>query len=235
MAHSKVLITVSTGEYARNANFYDYYHMLEKPEGAIISFVHGRSPAKSRNILINAAQEQDCTHILFIDDDMTYPADGLVKLLEHDVEVVSGLYLSRSYPHQSVVFDLADDEGKTCPMYLVDKPYLKPIVAAGFGFLLVKMSVFDKLEKPYVRLGEMDNEEWCDDIGFCKRMREAGVNMFCDLNIQCGHMGTVTILPEYDAEKDIWLTVYDTHGSGRIKTPQIRPAMGRHVERQFKQ
>ena len=232
MAHSKVLITVTTGEYARNANFYDYYHMLDKPEGAIISFVHGRSPAKSRNILINAAKEQECTHILFIDDDMTYPADGLTKLLEHDLDVVSGVYLSRSYPHQSVVFDLADDDGLACPMYLIDKPSLKPIVAAGFGFLLVKMSVFDKMDEPYVRLGEMDVEEWCDDLGFCKRMREAGIQLYADMTVLCGHMGTVTILPEYDAEKNVWYTIYDTHGTGVIKTPQIRPKLERHIETQ---
>jgi GT2 family glycosyltransferase len=232
MVNSKVLITVSTGEYARNANFYDYYHMLDKPPGAIISFVHGRSPAKSRNILIQAAKEQECSHILFIDDDMTYPADGLNKLLEHDLDVVSGLYLSRSYPHQAVVFDLADDDGLCCPMYLIEKPNLTPIAAAGFGFLLVKMSVFDKLDEPYVRLGELDSEEWCDDIGFCKRMREAGIQLYCDSTVMCGHMGTVTIEPEWDEENKRWLTVYNTRGTGRIKTPQIQPKLERQIETQ---
>lgn len=183
MAHNKVLIGVVTGEYARRADFYDYYNLLHKPENAAVLLCHDRSPAKGRNLIIQAALDNDCTHILFIDDDMAYKPDSLVRLLEHDVDVVSGLYLSRAYPHVPIIFDLADEDGSAFPLYLTsDKKGLIPIVAAGLGFLLCKIDVFRRLEKPWIRLGELNSEEWCDDIGFFNRLRKAGIQSYCDLN-----------------------------------------------------
>lgn len=217
------MISVQTGEYARRADFYDYFFLLDKPANALAMPNHDRSPAKGRNTIIEHSIKQGCTHILFIDDDMTYEPDALDKLVQHDKDIVSGLYLSRAYPHQPLVFDLADEDGSACPMYLLDKPSLVPIVAAGFGFLLVKTSIFDKLEKPYIRLGELNPEEWCDDIGFFKRVREAGIQSYCDMSVCLGHIGTMIIKPKY--EKGQWYTVYDTNGTGAIMSPQITPAV----------
>jgi glycosyltransferase involved in cell wall biosynthesis len=223
MARNKVLIGVITGEYARRADFYDYYNLLIKPEDAAVILCHDRSPAKGRNLIVEAAKDNNCTHVLFIDDDMAYKPDALLKLLEHDEDIISGLYLSRAYPHQPIIFDLADEDGSCFPMYLMgDEPRLKRIEAAGFGFLLIKMNVFDKLEKPYVRLGELNSEEWCDDIGFFKRVREAGIKSYCDMDVMIGHMGTMIIWPNRDASGK-WMTGYDTNGTGILNTPQINP------------
>jgi hypothetical protein len=223
MVSNKVLIGVATGEYARRADFYDYYHMLIKPENSGLILGHDRSPAHNRNLIIQAAIDNEFTHVLLIDDDMAYKPEALVQLLRHDVDIVSGLYLRGSYPHPPNVFDLADEDGAAFPMYLTpDKQGLVPIVAAGFGFLLVKIEVFKKLEKPYVRLGELNPEEWCDDIGFFKRVREAGIQSYCDLDVQIGHMRTMIIWPNKDKNGD-WMTGYDTNGTGAINTPQITP------------
>lgn len=222
MERNKVLISVTTGEYARRADFYDYFHLMRKPSNSMVIFNHGRSPAHSRNMIVDAAIENDCSHVLFIDDDMAYKPDALEKLLEHDVDIVTGLYLSRAYPHQPIVFDIADEDGSAFPMYLMgNEKRLVPIVAAGLGFCLIKMSVFAKLQKPYIRLGELDCEQWCDDIGFFKRVREAGIQSYCDMEAMIGHMGTMIIWPNKQNGK--WFTGYDTGGTGAINTPQIDP------------
>ncbi len=219
----KVLIGIITDEYARRADFYDYYNILTKPIDTVAFFCHARSPAKGRNIIIDAAIAQGCSHILFVDDDMAYQPDLLMKLLDNDLDIVSGLYLSRAYPHEPFAFDVADEDGACQPMYLVGgEPRIVPIVAAGFGFLLVKTSIFTKLEKPYVRLGELNNEEWCDDIGFFKRVREAGIKSYVDTTVCVGHMGTMIVWPNKGADGK-WYTGYDTSGRGAINTPQITP------------
>lgn len=222
MARNKVLIGVTTGEYARRADFYDYYNLLNKPSETLALFNHDRSPAKGRNMLIDVAKDQHCTHILFIDDDMAYKPEALNQLLEHDVDIVSGVYVSRAYPHAPIIYDIADESGAAFPMYLMgNEQRLKPIVAAGLGFVLIKMNVFKRLEKPYIRLGELNPEEWCDDIGFFKRVREAGIRSYVDMKCCIGHMGTMIIWPN---EKDgSWYSGYDTGGSGAINTPQIAP------------
>lgn len=227
MVGIKVMITYTTAnEITRRSDFYDYLNQLVMPEGSMVLPNHGRSPAKSRNMLIEAAQEHKCTHILFIDDDNTFEPDALHKLLKWDKDIVSGLYLSKAYPHQPLVFDLADDKGSCAPMYLMcdDNEKLKSIVAAGFGFLLVKMDVFNKLEKPYVRLGELNPEEWCDDIGFFNRVRKAGIQSYCDMTCYIGHFATMIVKPYRDKNGN-WYTNYDTAGTGSINTPQFNPSV----------
>lgn len=222
MAHTKVLIGVTTGEYARRADFYDYFNLLKKPEGTLSLFCHDRSPAHGRNMVIEAAKEQNCTHLLIIDDDMAYKENALEKLLEHDVDIVSGLYLTRAYPHTPLAFDIADDvDGSAGSMYLLENENrrLVPIVAAGFGFCLIKMSVFDRMEKPYVRLGELNSEQWCDDIGFFNRALKAGVKAYVDLDCLVGHIGTMIIWPNRDSEGR-WYAGYDTNGKpGMVNVP----------------
>jgi len=220
MVGARVLVGVPTGEYARRADFYDYLNMLQLPTGSFQLFSHDRSPAHSRNLLIDAARSKNCTHILLIDDDMAFKEDALVHLLNDDKDIVSALYLNKPYPHAPLAFDLADESTGSCiPMYLDEKPGLIPIVAAGFGFILIKMSVFDKLERPYIRLGELDNEQWCDDIGFFNRVRKAGIKSFVDTRVCVGHICSLSVWPEYI--NGSWYTKLDTGGSGTIATPQI--------------
>ncbi len=222
MESNKVLIAVTTGEYARRADFYDYHNLLIKPPNSLVLLNHGRSPARGRNMCIDAAIENGCTHVLLCDDDMAYKPNALLQLLEHDKDIVTGLYYSRAYPHQPIVFDLVDQDGAAFPMYMVgNEPRLVPIKAAGLGFVLIKTEIFKRLEKPYVRLGELNQEEWCDDIGFFKRVREAGIQSYCDMEAMIGHMGTMIIWPNRQDGK--WFTGYDTGGTGSINTPQIVP------------
>jgi hypothetical protein len=221
MVEPRVLVGSPTGEFSRRADFYDYLAMLEKPANSFQLLCHDRSPAHSRNLIIDEAKKNDCTHVLFIDDDMAFKSNALLQLLEHDVPIVSALYLSRAYPHQPLVFDIADEQTGAClPKYL-DGPMqrLEKIVAAGFGFLLVKMSVFDKLIKPYVRLGELDCEQWCDDIGFFNRVRKARIQSYVDTQCRVGHIGSFAVWPDF--VNGIWVSNYDTGGKGSIAIPQI--------------
>jgi hypothetical protein len=217
---TRIMIGVSTGEYARRADFYDYYNQMEK-ENCYAMFAHDRSPACARNQIIKTALENNCTHVLFIDDDMAYKPDAMWRLVEHDKDIVSGLYLGRAYPHQPMIFSDADETGAAFFAYLEGKPRLIEIKAAGLGFLLVKTDVFKALEKPWVRLGELDSEQWCDDIGFFKRVREAGFKIYADLSVMVGHIGTCIIWPNYKEDK--WFTGYDTDGRSVLNTPQIIP------------
>lgn len=227
------MIGVSTQEYSRRADFYDYFNLLDKPEGSIVLFSHDRSPAKSRNIIAEEALKYDCSHVLFIDDDMAFRSDALKQLIQHNVDIVTGLYLSRAYPHTPLIFEGEDDDG-AFPIYL-DESGLVPITAAGLGFILIKTDVFKVMEKPWVRLGELNPQEWCDDIGFFIRVRKAGFKMFCDTNCQLGHMGTMIIWP--NKINDEWFAGYDTQGIGMNQSNARQminvPLVNKSIEYEF--
>lgn len=224
MESNKVLIGYTTNEYGRRADFHDFLNLLIKPDNTFLLPCHERSPAKARNVLIDAAIDNGCTHILIIDDDHTFEPDALVRLLAHDKDIVSGLYFSKPYPHVPVIFDVDAEDGSCFPIYLLKgKRGLIPMVASGFGFLLIKTSIFKKLEKPYVRLGELNSEEWCDDMGFFNRVRKAGItDIWCDLDCKIGHIGSMIVVPQ-QSEDGTWYTGYNTAGSQILQVPQILP------------
>lgn len=216
----KVVIAVPTAEYARRADFYDYFHQLQLPPGTTVIFTHGQSPARNRNMMIRQALDMDATHIFFVDDDVICPPDTLMKLLAHDKDIVTGLYLMRNYPHKPIIFDKANPDG-TCLWH-----YLKPgesglveIVAAGLGACLIKTDVFRKMEEPWIRLGELEKDHWCDDIGFFRRVREADIKMYCDLDVPVGHIGSMVIWPT--RQDGNWYTTYHTNGPSNVSTPQL--------------
>ena len=220
MGH-KVMVGVPTRGYQAHAMFWDYFNLLEKPEGTVCTVAHGQSPAASRNKMIEAALEHDCTHIMFLDDDMQFPSNALMQLLSHDVDIVSGYYVMRPFPHQGLIFDYAEGNGK-CHWYEVsdDETGLREVVASGLGCVLFKTHVFENLEKPWVRLGEIDKDEWCDDIGLFNRIRAAGFKIHMDLDLQCGHMTNAVVKPIRRDGK--WHVEIGTYGTESVSFPMIR-------------
>lgn len=222
MAH-KVLIGIPTAEMARNSIFYDHLGLLERPDNAVQIAVHGQSPARNRNLIIEKMlSEPDFTHILFLDDDVLVPPDMLIRLLSHDKDIVSGLYLMRNFPHRPILFSEARLSGHCLNTVLVDgMEGLIPIVNCGLGAVLIKREVFEAMEKPWITLGELEADHWCDDISFFNRVRAKGFELFCDLDVLCGHCASVTVAPTYQNGK--WYTTYDSYGIMKLTIPQLTP------------
>lgn len=222
---TKVMVGIPTMGFSRNDHFYDYYNMLLKPELTPVMFARGQSPARNRNIIIRKALELECTHVFFLDDDIAIPHDALMKLLANShLDVVTGLYLMRNFPHNPIIFDEAYNDGKCKHHFLENDEHntLIPIVNCGLGCVLIKIEVFKTLEEPWIRLGETESDHWGDDVGFFNRVREAGFKLFCDLSITAGHMCQVEVRPVYQNGK--WYTLYNTHGDGGALFPAVKPS-----------
>jgi GT2 family glycosyltransferase len=222
---TRVMIAVPTGEFARRADFYDYYNMLEKPPGTICTFSHGQSPARNRNIMIEQALAHNCTHILFLDDDVAVRPTLLIDLLKHDKDMVSGLYLMRNYPHLPIMFDEAYSNGKCRYTFLYEgRKGLVEVVAAGLGACLIKTDVFRNMEKPWITLGELEKDHWCDDISFFLRAKKAGYQLYMDLDSPVGHFMTAVIWPNKN-ESGKWHTAYNTGAAEIFQVEQKTPSL----------
>jgi hypothetical protein len=83
---------------------------------------------------------------------------------------------------------------------------------------------------PWIRLGELEVDHWCDDIGFFNRLRKQvpEVKMFADLGAPCGHMANVTVWPSYINGK--WFTTYTSNGIGEVNIPTCTPAQPANPE-----
>lgn len=221
MDNKRVLIAVPTAEMTRYGVFYDYLNMLQFPTGTSISFSRGQSPAAGRNVLIQHALDAGFTHIFFVDDDVLVKPDTLSQLMKHDKDIVSALYLMRNHPHNPIIFDQVAPDGRCHTHFLNDSETgLIPIVGCGLGSCLINTNVFRVLEKPWIRLGELDSENWTDDLGFFNRVRKVGFAMYCDLNTVVGHIASVTVWPNRVDNK--WVTTYHTGGKESPSVPAAK-------------
>jgi methyltransferase family protein len=218
----KVLIGVPTQENAKYAAFYDYWNQIDRFEGTLHMFSRGQSPAKNRNMMIQGALDNDCTHVLFLDDDMIFKPDILKKLIEHDKDVVTGLYPMRNFPHYPVAFDKRFANGFNRHVHL--KPEVNGLVEitnCGFGCVLIKTEVFKALKKPWVTLGELEADGWCDDIAFFNKVADAGFKMYCDTSVIVDHMMTIHV--GFRRVDDAWQICYDCRGQGNVQFPISYP------------
>lgn len=231
--NARVMIGIPTSEFARRADFYDYVDMIEK-EGEGIELVgitrsHGQSPARNRNVIIETALQNGFTHILFLDDDVVVRPDIIKKLLAHDKDIVTGLYLMRNHPHFPILFD-ESYQNNYCRFQILHKGRrgLVEAVNTGLGACMFKIEVFEKMsdDKPWIRLGQIAQEKdhWCDDIEFFNRCREKyGYKLWCDLECPVGHMVSGTVFP-MRKDDGTWVTAATFDQKNIFELPQNTPS-----------
>ena len=175
---------------------------LEKGEGVSVCFKANSLVYDSRNLLSLTAIQEGFDRIMWLDSDMMFQTDTL-KRLQADLnrpnggDMVTGMYVKRRYPILPVVYDeldepTMDDKGNVIKRIheYVDYPKnsIFPIKGCGFGCCLMNVSMmkdvwdhFGPAFTPYPWAGE--------DISFCHRVNQLGYQIYCDSNIQCGHIG----------------------------------------------
>ena len=139
-------------------------------------------------------------YIMWIDSDMIFSPEDFFKLLEHDKDVVSGIYKMSDGVNYATVEHMDEEffEQWAYYQFMQDKDLKKKkgkIFKAdytGMGFLLVKRGVFESFSYPwfYPRKNKSPNgwEEFVwDDVEFCLRAREAGFDVWVDPKIRLGH------------------------------------------------
>lgn len=203
-------------------DFYDCFDALERPSGTVVVRMSGSSPARNRNLGIELCLREGCTHLFFLDDDMVFAPDTLMRLLQHaDRDVVSALCLSRDAPHRPVLSRTLE-RGAYQPLYLRPGDYgLRDVANCGFGCVVIRAEVFRALEQPWVRLGEMEHDLWTDDLGFFHRVREAGFRLWCDFDVHVGHHVNIVVWPHRDTAGQ-WVTRV-TDGRETFHIPATEP------------
>lgn len=153
----------------------------------IKEFIVKQSPLVhlNREKIVIQALRTNCTHLLFIDTDMKFGSLILKKLLAHKKDIVGLIYRFKSIPTKPVVYI---KKGK----FLDEVPRkLFKVYAIGTGCLLIKLSVFKKIKQPWFFFGKQTKRQggYGEDIWFCNQARKAGFDIWCDGQIEVGHIG----------------------------------------------
>ena len=154
--------------------------------------IAGRATEKS---IETCARPPD--YFLWIDEDMVVPPELFMKLRAHDKDIVSANYVRKS--GFGWCFEPAEEykDWESKPGGLIECDYI------GFGAVLVKGEVFEKLEYPWFKVerdwkvidGKREYMEVGEDVYFCRKAREAGFSTWVDTGLEVGHMGA-TIWPK---------------------------------------
>lgn len=151
--------------------------------------------SRSRQTLVNRALELRCTHLLFVDSDMTFPKWTLHQLLSANKAIVAANCPVKTIPSSPTARQKGDTvAGKL--VHSVDNAGLEKVWRVGTGVMLIQTKVFQDVPKPWFEvLWNGDIEDYTgEDWKFCEKLDQAGIPIWIDhdLSKHIGHVGSYT-------------------------------------------
>ena len=133
----------------------------------------------NREKLADRAIAMAATHILYLDDDMTFASEAVLSLLNRNAPFVACNYPRRKPPHVGV----ASREDLTGLIVTTpESTGMEPAHGAGFGMALITREVFAAIPKPWFLpvWDAADAMYHSEDVMFCRRARAAGFPLRID-------------------------------------------------------
>jgi hypothetical protein len=165
--------------------------------------------SRARNMIAYEFMQSDCDNLMFIDADMTFDADDVIRLMcwNQDKAIVAGAYEARKEGKIYIV-SLDGGNGVNGPQGKVtmDETGLVRAYRVATGFMMIQRRVFDVLKDAHPEWKHKDtNSDHTlysffdfkvtpegyigEDFLFCDRAREQGLDIWLDPTIKLGHMG----------------------------------------------
>lgn len=144
-----------------------------------VLFQEGSILHRNREIIVQTAIDKGCTHLLFLDTDMSFDKDAVARLLKRNKDIVGVNYSMRKI-----------DAGGTANG-LQGKKGLVQCLSVATGFMLINLKVFKKLPQPWF-FWESDTSGQVvtgEDYWFCRLARSQDFKIWCDLTVKVGHIG----------------------------------------------
>lgn len=146
------------------------------------------------------AIEHHMDYLFMVDDDMECGEDLFEQLWKHDVDVVAPLAFTRNFPHKPVIYATMDgwNGGRRVSYFMnqhvmnYPKNKLVECDAVGFGAVLIKVKVLEKMAKPLF----MSTCGTGEDVYFCLKAREQGFRVFMDTATKLGHYSHPQLITE---------------------------------------
>ena len=209
---SKILIgtpfkDIATDNYIKSLADLIIHTMASGHEVAYINEHGGLYDARDR--ICQRAMREHFDYMLQIDSDMTFPPDALCRLIDRNVDVITGVYVGKEEHHKPVLFtELHKDDANCGPYGLKSglaelmREDLFTVAGCGAGFLLVREHI--------IRLMRIHKHEWFrpydglgEDVSFCQRCKEMGIKVYADKTIPMGHTKfTEYTLDDWDGIED---------------------------------
>jgi len=191
-----ILIAIPTAKNIEPDTYKSIYDLIV-PDGYETTFQYffGYNVDQVRNLIADWVVK-GYDYLFSVDSDIAFAPDTLSKMLAHDRDVVSGLYIQRK-PGQHIleIYEHTPTGG------VVNMPYgklkgrpLVEVAGCGFGCALVKAEVMRKIGYPQFKYHSAIsiNDTVSEDVDFCRKARDNGFTIWADPSILCRHTGSFT-------------------------------------------
>lgn len=161
-----------------------------------------------RNASAKAAVEagDEIDYICWVDDDVLLHPQTYARLLRYDHDMVTGILFQKLTPFYPLISRWNEEKGGFSPFEAWPENVLLPIDGCGFGICVTSTNLLRKIQA----LPDFPKDGWfnqipgprgvdfSEDLSFCIRAKQAGVQPFCDTAVMAEHM----IGPTFSSLKD---------------------------------
>lgn len=144
-----------------------------------------------RQEMLNDICAETFSHALWIDDDMTFPADLAQRLIAAQKDLI-GVNSMRKDPKR-LIYTARYDDGSFVKSK--GKTGIEKIGRIGLGFLLMRLEPVRKTQPPHFEIRWDDERKTYrgEDYYFIDKMKAAGSELWVDhdLSNECGHIGSI--------------------------------------------
>jgi len=155
--------------------------------------------------------------IFWIDTDMTFKPEDFFRLIDHDLDFVTGCCMTGPNDLALGYYGTLPDGQKylsNLPRYKrTEKGYidafkawaedgpdergLRQVDYCGLAFACTKLAVYEAMGYPYFRTTILEHGgvevQTSEDVGFCWRARQAGFEIYADPKVCIGHQKIITL------------------------------------------
>ena len=203
-------VLIPTRDFVNSGFSYDLARLVGFTVGntnhkVVLYTSSGTLLSAQRQDLAKSAIEAGCTHTLWLDSDMRFPKDTIVRLLQHDTGIVCANYAKRRFPTEPIAVrkNTTDEDAKTIQrVYTEDHSTgLVDVDYCGMGVMLVKAEVYKSMEYPWFAIPWVPNAQdyMGEDVWFCRRAAENGTKTYIDqdLSKEVHHIGSFEFKHEH--------------------------------------
>ena len=168
---------------------------------------------RARNILTAMFLDSNCTHLMFIDSDIEFQPEDVLRALAYDKPILAGAYPKKALPVQYAInFKFVDPETR---QIRVENGAVE-VLDASTGFFMIKRETIEKMVKAHpelhynndsnidsklnrhcyalfdTMLDPDDNRYLSEDYTFCRRWQKLGGEIWLDPNTS---LTTLVVIP----------------------------------------
>lgn len=185
--------------------------MLKRADNTLIGWETGSLVYNARNSLARQAIKAEADWVLWLDSDMVFSPDLLQRMLkvctENDIDFLTALCFRRKPPYTPCLFDRLQKIGRGASYTaLLSVPEGRfQVGGCGFAGVLLSTDVLISVSAKFDGRMFDPMDGFGEDVAFCWRARQCGYDIWCDSDIEMGHVGqcivTRSFFEAYEANK----------------------------------